>query len=188
MKGPIAKAAVKFFQKIMIYMGDDGSPRSAVASDESCAQAMRTLMTDVSAWGPEMVTEILCQLAKQTADNPSASSLERGWELLLACALTLRCTSSSSTSSSAELAGALCHHAAQYRRRADSVGGLALSVHDYLLRGLQRHRNSDYDVPHVPPSALSRDEHISPLKIYTAPEQVTNTMMTIATANKAVDS
>ena len=167
LKGPQAKAAVKFFQRILAYMGDDNNPRSAITSEEACATAIRAFVKDVDEYGPDMVTEILCQLAKQTADNPSVASLRRGWELLVACALSLR-----STSSSAELAGALCHHAAQYRRRADAVGGLSLSFHDYVLRGLQRHRNSDYDVPHVPPASLNRDKHILPLKTYTAPDQV----------------
>jgi hypothetical protein len=143
----MSKAAVKIFLKVMAYMGDDGG---RTAGD------YRTLQQIVAeATNPELRDEVYCQLAKQTSDNPSVESEERGWELLAACATSF-------APRTILLGRAVCSHADSRRWRHDAIGGLAFYTYETVLMAINGN---------VRPRMLSSDE-LTVIRSSFVPEKV----------------
>ena len=116
----------EMFEMVMGYMGDY---EHGMKSAGNFALLERIVLLAESV--PTLRTELYCQIAKQTTENPEYHSLIRGWQLMAACVHRFLPQDPS-------LTPCLAFHAARARYRPNGVGGLAFYVYDILAEGEKR--------------------------------------------------
>lgn len=154
------KIALKIYQKIVTYM------ETEVGTIEQQDRRLREVMVILNK-NPlhNILDEVFCQLIKQTTDNPSISSLERGWELIYAICLCV-------TPSNA-LMRVLVGHANPLRSLSSPLGGLTLAVHSTLCHHLKSHKLHENDpITLLGFSEISYGDHIESARTFYIPTTV----------------
>jgi len=114
--------AVKIFQQILEYCGD--APKAAKAHKDAMSHNGLSEIVSHGLYNEKLQDEIVCQLVKQTSQNPSASSCERAWELLTACVDAFR--------PSALLSAIVFEHCWANCEKRDAIGAMALYLQALL--------------------------------------------------------